>query len=280
MIGTRFIAAGLALFAGLALTPATRAGDTFRLDMSGPATTSALDLRDSNSGDLFDVAYRGGFHGGFYRPGPVGYRPYYGGGFARPYYGGYARPYYRPLYYGGFYRPYYGAYYARSYYGGYATPYYGGYYSAPSYYYYSAPAYYNPCALPSPTPAVTLRVAPTPTYQGTVVPGGTIVPESSVPGGTIVPESSVPQANPGTFPYDGGPKAPVPMPRIEEAPRPPQDDGAVIRPADERLVSLPTPDLSAANVNGTGTGKWAYPAYGEKPKRTSFAEERPIKIGR
>jgi len=296
MIGTRFIAAGLALLAGLALSPATRAGDTFRLDMSGPATTSTLDLRDVDTADVFDVGYRGyhgGFHGGFGRPYGGGYhrayhggfgRPYYGGGFGRPYYaGGFYRPYYRPLYYGGFYRPFYGAYYARPYYGGYGG-YYGGDYCYPgvsyySYSTYSTPLYYNPCSLPSPAPAVTLRVLPTtPSYQGTIVPG-TVAPGTAVPSeGTIVPGTPT---NPGTYPYDGGPKAPVPMPRIEDSPAPPADDnGSAIRPANERLVSLPIPDLSAANVSGTGKGKWAYPAYGEKPQRTSFAEDRPIKVGR
>jgi hypothetical protein len=63
-----------------------------------------------------------------------------------------------------------------------------------------------------------------------------------------------------TYPYDGGPSVPAPMPRVVPAPSsvPPPV------PADGRVVALPK----------KSPGKWAYPAYGEQPRRTSFAEDR------
>jgi len=287
MIGTRLIAAGLALVAGLALTPATHAGDTFRLDMPGPAKTTTLALDTNDGADLIDAGwyrggvrggfygggyrggyggYRGGFYGGGYRGGYVGYRGGYYGGYRGGYYGGY-RPYY-----GSFYRPYYGGYY-----GGYYRPayypqvYYGSGYS------YNYPYYYAPCSLPDvvPTmPSVTLRVTPAPS-SGVIIPNPDGSLPSQVPGGTL----PVPTPQQGTFPYDGGPKSPVPMPRIEEA-APANNPGSAIRPADERFVSFPTPDLSARAVGVAPQGKWAYPAYGEQPRRTTFADDRVIRPGR
>jgi hypothetical protein len=65
-----------------------------------------------------------------------------------------------------------------------------------------------------------------------------------------------------TYPYDGGPRTPVPMPRADDS------ETGVPRlqtPARERVVSTPA-----------GTGKWAYPAYGEAPRRTQFAQDRVI----
>jgi hypothetical protein len=65
-----------------------------------------------------------------------------------------------------------------------------------------------------------------------------------------------------TYPYDGGPALPVPMPKVQ--PNPTQVPPPV--PADGRVVSLPK----------KSSGKWAYPAYGEQAKRTSFAEDRTL----
>jgi hypothetical protein len=69
---------------------------------------------------------------------------------------------------------------------------------------------------------------------------------------------------PGTFDYDGGPRVPVPLPPGEETmtnfPR---------RPAliDDLLVSTKAT-----------SGRWNYPAYGEKPTRTPTYTVRPSVI--
>jgi len=283
MIGTRTLAAGLALVAGLTLTPSTRAGDTFRLDMPGPARTTTLDLKGADDGaDTVATSwYRGGFRGGFYyggyRGAYGGYRGGYYGGYRGGYYGGYHRPFY-----GSYYRPFYGAgyyggyrsFYPRAYYGGFG--YYPGYYSSYSYAY---PYYYAPCSLPStiPTmpPVVTLQATPSVTesdYSPSLTTPGTVIPPAS----GILP---APKADSGTFPYDGGPKEAVPMPRIDDD-GPTLKPSTTIRPADERLVSFLQPDISAQTAGAAPKGKWAYPAYGEQPRRTSFAEERVIKPGR
>ena len=71
----------------------------------------------------------------------------------------------------------------------------------------------------------------------------------------------------GTFPYDGGPSSPVPMPKAD--PVPSRDP---VRPApkpEDRIVSLPAP-----------TTQLAYPAYGEKTAPTSFAQDRPALLKR
>jgi hypothetical protein len=79
------------------------------------------------------------------------------------------------------------------------------------------------------------------------------------------------QPSDGTFPYDGGPRRPIPMPGSgvepgESVPAPNLDPPASHKPtpnspdrlkASERYVSLPAKKK----------GKWQYPAYGEKPRR-------------
>jgi hypothetical protein len=66
----------------------------------------------------------------------------------------------------------------------------------------------------------------------------------------------------GTYPYDGGPSTNSPAPQTAPAP-----SAAPQRtvPLEGRSVSLPKP-----------AGKWAYPAYGEAPRRTSFAADRTL----
>jgi len=303
MIGPRILAGLVAALGLFALAPAAGAGDTFRLDMpAGQATTHTLNLKGDEDADLLATRYyHGGFRGGFYG-GYGGYR-----GFARPYYGGYRsfyggyggyrgfggyggyRSFYRP-YYGGFYRPYYGGFYRPYYYGGfggYGYPYYG----ISSYSYGYGYGYY-PCAgttVVGTTPLVTtLSVSPTLSNGGSV-----IIPQTTAPGGstiypgtpsapptmppsnsTIYPSTpsapaTMPPSTDGTFLYDGGPTAPVPMPKVESEPmlRPNME----IRPATERMVSL---DLHPADSSTPAKGKWAYPAYGEEPRRTNFAADR------
>jgi hypothetical protein len=57
---------------------------------------------------------------------------------------------------------------------------------------------------------------------------------------------------PGTYEYDGGPRTPIPLPDGEES---------VTRPPNR-------PTLVADLAVSAKSGKWNYPAYGEKPTRT------------
>jgi hypothetical protein len=290
MIGTRTLAAGLALLAGFALAPAARAGDTFRLDMPASGSTITLGSPEDPSADLVATAHRGGFRGGFsggHHGFHGGHHGFHGGhhgfhgGFNRGFYGGHRG------FYGGFNRGFYGGFYRPYFYGGYYRPYYAGFgYGYGSYYsypgaYYGYPSYYSPCGQPavvSSAPTMTLQVGPgVAPAPSTINPIPQMPPASNPYEGDTLP---APKPVPGTFPYDGGPKTPVPMPRTEEAPEPALNNGSTIRPADERFVFLPEPTISAKTAGQPATGKWAYPAYGEAPRRTSFAEDRPIKIGR
>jgi hypothetical protein len=80
------------------------------------------------------------------------------------------------------------------------------------------------------------------------------------------PADGYPQApnGDGTYPYDGGPSNPVPTPQ----PMPKANPMAVPTrtvPMDGIPVALPK----------TGS-KWSYPAYGEKPRRTSTRTEQDL----
>jgi hypothetical protein len=66
----------------------------------------------------------------------------------------------------------------------------------------------------------------------------------------------------GTYPYDGGPSNPVPNPKAAPIPQSAPERSV---PLEGRAVSLPKPAT-----------KWAYPAYGETPRRTSFAEDQTL----
>jgi len=260
--------AGLVVVAGvLALAPTTRAGDTFRLDMPGPTATTSLDLKADEDADLFATRYHGGgFHGGFYG----GHRGFHHGFHHRAFYGGY-RSFYG---YGSFYRPVYRAGYRSVYYGGYAPAY--GYGVSYGYGYY--PCSYS-LGLPVVTSISTLRINPAPPLNDSApFDDSAIAPATPLPGGVEVlpskpstpPSATLPAPRlEGTYPYDGGPKSPIPMPRIDSEPM--MRPSLEIRPATERLVSL---ELPAAERSAPAKGKWAYPAYGEAPQRTSFAADR------
>ncbi len=206
------------------------------------STTRALSLKgDDTDAKTLAVHGWGGYGYRGYGWGGYGYRSYGWGGYGyRGYgWGGYG--------YGGFYRPYYaglGFGYPYSYgYNYYSAPFAYNYpsyyysapllYSYPSYSYYSAPYYCPIGSTFSTLPAVTLSIRP----SRTTLEGGE------------------------TFPYDGDPRSPVPMPKAESDPT----DMPRIRPSpavrgSARVVSLPGPEAT--------TGKWAYPAYGEMPRRT------------
>jgi hypothetical protein len=178
-------------------------------------------------------------------------------------------------YYGGYYRGGYGYGY-RSYYAGYGyyRPYYRGYYgygfgfyAPPVYYYnpyiyYGAPSYYYPISATS---------APTPTVQARASYSEQLPPPGSLP--------TMPPVNNGTYPYDGGPRTPVPMPPPGEEFSPanqlrsivPIDGKLALLPSETTMgsflltgVQTPTPSKSAA-VPSPRSG---YAAYGEDPFTT------------
>jgi len=272
------LAAGL--LALVACIPAARAADDdIRLKLSATpdddgevrtlgATNSDLDA------DTLEMRYYGGYRGGWggyrggwggYRGGWGGYRGYVGyrggyggwGGYRGGWggYGGYRGwgGYYAG--YRGFYGGYrgWGGYYGG--YGGYYPSYYSSYYSYPVYS-YSYPVYssyyYYPCATVMAAPATTLEYGISPS---------TPTPSESAPAQTLPsPSLKTPAAPPmprvdGTYPYNGGPATPVPMPRGDESMMLPR----VPTPLLDRVVSL---------KDEPTTGKYVYPAYGEQPRRS------------
>lgn len=145
----------------------------------------------------------------------------------------------------------------------------GAHYGPPIYarsYVYSAPVYYYSA------PAVTYYYSP-PVYSYYYCPVNTTVED--VPPSLRVPFQ--PQANPrpeppvapsrpmqpadGTFPYDGGPAKPAPMPGAEPARRNSSPDSAR-----ERIVSIPP------------AKKYTYAAYGDQ-KTKPASDVRVVKNG-
>jgi hypothetical protein len=286
----KWFAAGVLATAGLlAFALPVRAGDTHRLSIPrGAVETPTLNLvgdgkgadnvdvhrggsRDFDRGfhgsRNFDRGFHGsrnfdrGFHGsrnfdrGFHGSrdfdrGFGGFRGYYGG--YRGYYGGYG---YSRGYYGGYGGYGYGGYggYSPSYYGSYYQPY---YYSTPSVYYYSAPSYsIDPYLCPSggaSARVLSLSITVAPTTRRRIV--------------EIVAAPTSVQPDDQTFPYDGGPRTPAPMPKAEPMP----DAQPSAAPVDGHSVSLPAKVAS----------KLVYPAYGEQTtlQGTPRLQERGILV--
>jgi len=279
------LAYGLALTAGLALTSMASAADDV-ISLAKPNTTAddVLTLGGTKAdldADVIATRYYGGYRGGYHG----GYRGGYYGGYRGAYYGGYRGGYYggyRGAYYGG-YRAYYGGY--RGYYGGY-RPYYGAYYRpyyygatyyAPSYSYYSytvpyCDSYYGISDVggASVSPICVKPRQPAAVYDYPAPQQYSSPQQQPTYRQPSAPEQSAPQVMPRaeeTFPYDGGPKNPVPMP--ESLPQTPEDARPTVIPfsklaPDETLVSL-----KPKQTEEKKTGKWNYPAYGEKPTRGS-----------
>jgi hypothetical protein len=273
----KWFAAGLVAAAGIvvwAVPSRAGDGDTLRLNMTGDTPTQNL-VDDGSGAETIKTWHRGfggfggfrgfggfgGFRPGFvgFRPGFVGFRPGFGG--FRPGFGGFG---FRPFY-GGFYRPYYGGFglggfgYGGFGYGGLGYYGLGGYgYGYPGYY----GGFYGPCAGVSGT-----------VYTLSLPAGITVSPSYSLPpAGSVTPSTPAPTMprDDGTYPYDGGPKNPVPMPK--EAPAPSGSPGGTPTkvlprsvPLEGRSVSLPRPAT-----------QWTYPAYGEQARRTSVAEDRTL----
>lgn len=236
------VAAAALVAAGLFAASPARAGDVFKLALGGDAETVL-------------VGWHGHHHHHHYS-----YHPHsYGYGYYRPYSYGYG--YYRPAYYYpryslnigfgyGYGQPY--PYYSQPY------PYYTQplpyYYGTPPVYYYTTPSYYSP---------ISLGVE---TYS---LPGGAATYSVTRPGAGGAEPLPPPVPRDGTFRYDGGPADPVPMPKAD--PDPMSAPRFRLAPGGGIPISLPKETKEAK-------GKYAYPAYGEEPRRTGSAEDRPIVV--
>jgi hypothetical protein len=254
----------LALGAVLAATGAAGAGDRDTVLLSGSAGSATMTLGGTGTAakaatednELARGYHGGGFHGGFggYHGGYGGYRGGYYGGYRGYGYGGYRgygyggyRGFYRP-YYAGYYRPYYGYGYGYGL-GGLGLGYglgYGGYglgYSSYSTYYSSYPAYYS-CGY--------LGIGGTGTGAPVVNLGTTSFAQPVVP--NPMPQPATP--GDGTFPYDGGPSSPVPLPKADPGAIPPANPSSTATdlPVSGKSRSLVTPVVSP----------YKYKAYGEK----------------
>jgi hypothetical protein len=135
--------------------------------------------------------------------------------------------------YGGYYRPSYYSYY---------RPAYATYYRAPVYY-----SYYTPCALPAVVSAAPITIAPQPQLSET---------PTQLPQPQVAPQP-IPK---GGLPYDGGPKAPVPMP--------PSDESAPVNPSKAKKPATSTDRFVSLEikpkVGATEKKRLTYSAYGEK----------------
>jgi len=231
---------------------AVQAGDVFRLALPSRDAVPAMKLGEvTPEAETIDVwrggGFRGGYHGGFRGGYYGGYRGGYWGGYRGGYWGGGVRVYGG---YGGFggygYRPYY-----------YPQVYAGYSYYAPAYSYY-----YCPISEVTPGIASTFSLKVTP--AGPSISAAQPVPVPSVT--TPVPVAPLPQPTPGdgTFPYDGGPGAPVPLPKADTQPMNTQPSV----PLEGRPVSIPAT---------RATPKYTYPAYGEQP-RSAEREDRSTLI--
>jgi hypothetical protein len=248
-----------------AWTGAASAGDTVPLKPIKEASTVTLGLNDDLASTEY-VARRGGGRSGYrggrsgYRGGrSYAYRGYRGGrGYGyrgyRGYRGGryYSRGYYRPYrgyrYYSGrrYYRPYYRSYYRYRHYPyfynyGYYPRYYRYYYPRRSYY-YSDPYDYD---YDDPYCPINLEEEETPS---TVPIDRKLRVLKGKPQANLE-EEETPEQGEDTYPYDGGPDNPVPLPDTQQnkVPRPKK-----AAPANTRYVSAPAKPV-----------KLTYRAYGE-----------------
>ncbi len=248
MRGRWFAAGVLAAVGVLAWAVPSRAGDVVRLNGVGDAPARNL-VDDGRGADTIRTWHRGfgwgwggyrGFGWGWGGYG-LGYRGFGWGGFYRPYF--YNSYFYRPY----FYRPFYG--YGFGYglgygLGGFGLGYglggfgYGGFYPGFGIGYGGL---FAPCA--GTTANVYTLSIPTATL-------GTPLSGAPQPRSTDLNPPQAPRDD-GTYPYDGGPKAP----NTKEA-TPPAGTPRRTVPMEGRTVSLPKP-----------AAKWAYPAYGETARR-------------
>jgi hypothetical protein len=240
-IGFATLAAGLLTLAGG--TTAWAQSDTIRL-----GTSAANSVTGGTDTEL--VRGRGGYHAHW--GGGYGYRRGYWGGYGynRGYWGGYGYAGYRPYYY----RP---AYYRPLVYVNYYQP-----------YYYPSPVYYYPISGQAQVQATYVQTPaqaqlPAPPYQTTtnrpqLLPQPATVPQQQPEG-------------PQTFPYDGGPQAPLPDVDPASGPRPfiPLQGKIVSLPRETTLGStqhlLVSLNSRTQSTAGPAPNAYAYLAYGEQP---------------
>src|SRR5262249_19890098 len=118
--------------------------------------------------------------------------------------------------------------------------------------YYSGPSYYGPSGLGSGSADRSPGLS---TYP--LLPGNTErAPRSS----DYQPMPPAGKPDDKTYPYDGGPNNPVPMPKADPAPNATPQKGVPV-PNQGRLVSLPEKQA-----------KYSYAAYGEQPGKASRDE--------
>jgi hypothetical protein len=197
-----------------------------------PATDEAETVQTWGHGGCF---HGGCFHGGFCRP-------FCGGGFCRPFCGG------------GFCRSGFGCFAPRFSCGfGCARPFcFGG---------FRRSWFWGPSFFPVATPFVnSVSFSAGVSSFPSVVNAPEVTPFApSLRAQPLLPDvapRATPYQNDGTFPYDGGPRSPVPMPRAEPAPMSTPPPSV---PLEGRSVSLPP----------TKVAKYAYPAYGDQPTPTN-----------
>jgi hypothetical protein len=296
------LAYGLALAAGLALTSSARADDdVIRLAQTRSSSDDTWTLGGTRADLEADTiatgrggfhgggfhgsgfhggGFRGGFHGGGFRGFHTGFRGFHTGfrgfhtgfrGFHRGFYGGF----YRPWFYGAsYYWPYYSSYYWPSYYAGYGSGFggyggygYGGYYSP----YYGGYGYGGYCGISDNGGADTYAICSRRSVGVYYYSSAPQVYQYQYPRyqqPSVQPQAPqlMPRAD-ETFPYDGGPKTPIPMPQESLQPedaRPTVIPYSKLAPG-EKLVSLQPKEKSPSQEKKTG--KWNYPAYGEQPTR-------------
>jgi len=262
MFVRRWTASLLAVAGVIVWTSASQAADVFRLAMPSNTDTPTMTLGSAASDDAetidvrgfrggFCGGYRGGFCGGY--RGGIGCGVFRGGGrilngCGRAVFG--CRP---AIGYGYCAAPIY-SYYSSGYS---CYPYYSGGYSCyPSYSYYPIA---TDLSLPSAT--FSLRINPLVPRIVAQPLSGTQVPLNQAPLGDPVPYPTpglMPPAD-GTYDYDGGPRLPVPMPKVEPAPTRSQPPV----PLDGRPVSLPRRTQP----------KYNFPAYGEQPRYPAEKED-------
>jgi hypothetical protein len=248
---------------------------TTTLGSIGDADT---ELMRGGGGGRGGGGHGGGFHGGGYRGGFYGgYRGGYYGGYRGGYYGGYRGYGYGGYGYGG-YGGYYGGYY----------PYYGGvYYYNPYYYpYYGGYGYVG--GYGGGSPQVTVLSQPityTQPYSSYgAAPGNNFAFGNGNGGGGYNGNgysngngyngngyNGMPVAPPsadGTYPYNGGPTMPVPMPVQQQQQFNPAKTAPAV-PSTLRLVSTPSQQPQQ-------TSSYAFPAYGEDTRANGYTINRTI----
>jgi hypothetical protein len=289
MLRLTLMGAAVGVLGVLLAAPARADDDTVRLGGSIEGRTTTLSFDGQSDTELargihvgHSSFHGGGFHGGHFHAASFRHANFYHHSFRgygyRPFYGGYG--------YGGYYRPYYAGYYGGYGYGGYGYGGYGGY-CGYGYGGYGGYGYgygcYTPCYYPTVTYvapyytcAPTVYYSPGYSYYGVAgqVQGGPAQnlqqPGSPYLGPTQKGYQPMPPANGGTYPYDGGPSNPVPLPKNGDQ-APVNQPAPKTLPADGRLVSIPATQPTAAKA---GNSNFAYPAYGQQTGPSGFAADR------